>query len=1050
MKREDLDNYFIKMPQLMQSGNQDEMLQVLLSLASEEVRERFKGKKLEEYSIDDEKFLSENIMEQIQQSGLYEYLLQKGLQKEYTNMVEEMLSEDSVVPVNIAEQIINNDELLGEIDNVVGLIEKTRDEQFITDCLEISNLSFEHKDVMKLLSLVKNVDCIRRCIHNPKLELSEYDLMRTIQSTENLDFIKECVEDKSLDLSYGILEELIESTGDVDFVKQCIHNENLELLSQHKAKLIEHINDKDYIEKCVYDKSLKLEPQHIQDLIIATNDRTFLEKCLKDSELNLGSNNKIKLIMSTQDPDFIKQCIQDKELGINESIGIVNLIQFTKDPEFIKQSIYDEQFSSYDRATLILSTKDVDFIKKSLIDEKITIDSSDKPRIIALLDDKEFTKQCLLDERIGLNSSDRANLIELTNDKEFAKQCLLDERIDLASSDKTNIIESINDIEFTKQCLISDTIELDAIDALELIAPLETNEKIEILNTTKRETTEISKSLRRKGYLDIQTIEENLDMVLQWENVTNVEEKAKILKELKLTNEEVLKNIDFRLLDEKYIEILGKDGINVISSFPDIQDQILILEENQLRSFLAILEESNIGENDNEWKYLATSMLDNISSYDELLKDSKNFTQEDIKKITAIMQNGNTFDLKSIEDLRNYEKIKEEKCDEWITSSSDTEKKREALLYKVFGQNTQYTQKILKRYGEDVSEIEDEDLKSYITALKEIMSIQNNDTIEKIYKEVPEIAFEDINKVAIESALSSEYGKLYNRGLLKPENLEMLEENVYDAGADFNILMTSIGAYHRNTGIKNYKDDWNRPSLKSPHVCCSYIRNDMLGTAPIRGICYGFSEMEQNSLLESNSHDVFSNATGLTSIAYRGSKYYSPDEQINKTERYNEMDYSRFQNGQKKQPDYILVFKENGKIKYLEEAKQASEDWGGMPIVVVDREKVLQSEKQKLDNLLEQYEAGDSSVAREIYYKIRNNRVSNKLFAKDIDIGKFKPRIKKQEKIQEVEKIGESKVTEEDLQQNNEQITAEERKQEVSKMKQLLHRIQSITREERE
>ena len=39
MKREDLDNYFIKMPQLMQSGNQDEMLQVLLSLASEEVRE---------------------------------------------------------------------------------------------------------------------------------------------------------------------------------------------------------------------------------------------------------------------------------------------------------------------------------------------------------------------------------------------------------------------------------------------------------------------------------------------------------------------------------------------------------------------------------------------------------------------------------------------------------------------------------------------------------------------------------------------------------------------------------------------------------------------------------------------------------------------------------------------------------------------------------------------------------------------------------------------------------------------------------------------------
>ena len=822
MKKEDLDNYFIKMPQLMQSGNQDEMLQVLLSLASEEIREKFKDKKLEEYSIDDEKILSENIMEQIQQSGLYEYLLQKGLQKENTSMVEDMLLEDSIVPVNIAKQIINNDELLGEINDVIGLIEKTRDEQFITDCLNNNNLSFKYQDIMRLLGSVKDVDCIRKCIYNPNLGIREKDLVRIVQSTNNFEFIKEIVQ---------------------------------------------------------------------------------------DGELGLLWQDKLDLIKNTNNLDFIKECIADKNIHLSSE----------------------------------------------------------------------------------------------------------------------NIVE--------------------------LIGEFDTGEKFEILEFVPEGAEEISKLLRRRGDFDIKTIEENLDMFFKWENIDNTEAKAKILDELKQSNEEILKNIDFRLLEEKYVKNLGKDGINRISNFPDIQEEILALTDDELKAFSMMIGEY---ENDeSKWRYMTTSLLSSLTknnnyfSYDSLLREIDDFTESDVKKLSKIMQNRNIFGIGNIEDLRNYEQIKQEKCDEWI-NSKDIEKRREALLYKVFGQDIRYTQNILKRYGEDIAEIENDDIKSYVTALKEIMSIEDGDIIARIYKEVPEIAIEDIDKVSMESALSNEYGKLYNKGLVKPESLDKIEENVYDAGTDFNILMTAIGAYQNNEGIKNYKEDWNRPSLSSPHICCSYIRNDMLGTAPINNICYGFSEMGEGSLVESGSHDVYSNITGLVSKAGHGSVFYSPDNQINKTYPHNEMDYSRFQNGQKKQPDYILVFKENGKIEYLEESKQASKDWGGMPIVVVDREKVLQSEKQKLDNLLEQYEAGDSSVAREIYYKIRNNRVSNKSFAEDIDIDKFRREMREQEKEQDVKTEEKSKVTKEDLQQNSEQITAEERKQEVSKMKQLLHRIQSITREERE
>lgn len=336
------------------------------------------------------------------------------------------------------------------------------------------------------------------------------------------------------------------------------------------------------------------------------------------------------------------------------------------------------------------------------------------------------------------------------------------------------------------------------------------------------------------------------------------------------------------------------------------------------------------------------------------------------------------------------------------------------------------------------------------------MEISDNKLIEKIYQQVPEMLFHDVNKILMETSIANEYEKLYNKTFLKIENLEQIGENVYDAGTDFNILMTSIGAYISNEDIDDYKRDWNRPSLSSPHICCSYIRNDMIGTAPIHNICYGFSEMESYSLTESNCHDIGSNATGFISSS-TGSKYYSPDNQINNTESYNEMDYSRFQKGKRKQPDYIIVFKENGRIQNLEEAKKASKDWGGMPIVVVDKDRCLEAEKSRLDNLLDKYIAGDKTLAREIYYKIRNNRVTRKTFAEEINIDKFKREMEEQEKYkqeennqEQIKSNGNIEVTKEDMQKNSEQVTAEERKQEMSRIEQLYLKIHSIAKDDKD
>lgn len=171
--------------------------------------------------------------------------------------------------------------------------------------------------------------------------------------------------------------------------------------------------------------------------------------------------------------------------------------------------------------------------------------------------------------------------------------------------------------------------------------------------------------------------------------------------------------------------------------------------------------------------------------------------------------------------------------------------------------------------------------------------------------------------------------------------------------------------------------------------------------------------------------------------------YYVPDNQINKTNSYNEMDFNRIQNGKKKQPDYIIVFKNDGAIPQLEEAKKASKDWGDMPIVVIDLEKCLESERKKVEDMLVNYK-GDKLMVKEIKQKVRNNRVTFTDFCNDL-----------QNKInvldyQDEEKENPVDIKIEDLEQNYKEISEDEREKEVSKIKNIRNKIRKVIKSEPE
>ena len=147
------------------------------------------------------------------------------------------------------------------------------------------------------------------------------------------------------------------------------------------------------------------------------------------------------------------------------------------------------------------------------------------------------------------------------------------------------------------------------------------------------------------------------------------------------------------------------------------------------------------------------------------------------------------------------------------------------------------------------------------------------------------------------------------------------------------------------------------------------------------------------------------------------------------------MDFRRVQGGKKKQPDYIVVFRENGKIDNIEEAIKASKNFSGLPIVVIDVDECLASEREKVKRLLEQYrKTGDSKIKEALKEKLRNNRVTYDRFCSDMGIDEFlRDAPQKDEEVS----MG-------DLEGLYEEVTSSERQEESNRLGSIYAKIMEI------
>ena len=715
-----------------------------------------------------------------------------------------------------------------------------------------------------------------------------------------------------------------------------------------------------------------------------------------------------------------------------------------------------EGLSSYSKSYIINSIKNEN-IRIKLMQITSGLSSRDKSLIICSLQDTNIIINALQNVN-KFTSEEKAELIIRIDDDK--KKVELMQTIDgLDHKDKAKIISSIySDKKKVELMQIID--ELDHKDKARIIGDFYSIE-IKILMYSANLSSDIWNEYRIR-YADIDFVNKNMEFFLKnaMTNLENIDLAMETLSRMFKKNNEVVKGLDFRLLEQKYLDTLGEERINLISCYPDIQEQILKLSDEQLYIFDKCIDAYVEQNETDEWTTLAKELLEHLGEYDSLIEgldDIENIGKEDIADLARIMQGENWCEISSIDEARDYDRIKEEKSKAIMSDDNATlEEKKQAVYQKIFGHDLSYAEIMIRKYGEDIENIDECEMKDYIRTLKMIDTIDNIDVLQEIFEKCD---FAELDKVLAERELKTEYGKKFFTDLYVPQEKDRqdITSNIYEVETDFKIILTSIGAYFGETNIDNYKEDWNRPAISTQHFCASYIRNDMIGTAPIHSICYGFLQMKEDALMLSGPTDINSSMNTFNSTAHSDiQRYYTPDTQIDNTIKHNEMDFRRIQGGAKVQPDYIVVFRRNGQIENMDEAQRASKQWDGMPIVVIDVNKCLESERAKVDTMITQYRENPSSeLAREIIQKVRNNRQTDDVFCQDLEIELEEIRIK--EKIQETEKskihveskkdAGKKSIDEEQLEENYEGISAKEREQEVSKIREIYRNVKEISRE---
>lgn len=384
---------------------------------------------------------------------------------------------------------------------------------------------------------------------------------------------------------------------------------------------------------------------------------------------------------------------------------------------------------------------------------------------------------------------------------------------------------------------------------------------------------------------------------------------------------------------------------------------------------------------------------------------SQGMDEKDIKQ-QEIRYSNNVFNITNKKELEHFEEIKELVCDtilanpslddEQLTAPiskylghfnqlSELDRMKLALLQKYYNMDLEEASNIVNKFSADMDSIDvnDEYKVNIIEQIKAIKNIFESNDI-NILSQIGDLNILVQTDLSSSTYLVEETKEIFEQ--LYKENLYMPKEDdkignatyngknveIFDANTDFAIIVKRVGATNGNS-----QDIWNRMTKEGEYgrkdlryyTCTSYMTDEnLLNQDNEIEVTFGFAQGTNNYSFDAiYPHDAHTPFYGGDDIYndLKGSYMIPSTLEMNTDNRYNEVVINTLgigENGQmtKMQPDYIVYVKgqsdldleglENDPV--WEKSKKAASEFG-IPIVVIDREKVKQSEKAKIVNMSE-------------------------------------------------------------------------------------------------
>lgn len=595
----------------------------------------------------------------------------------------------------------------------------------------------------------------------------------------------------------------------------------------------------------------------------------------------------------------------------------------------------------------------------------------------------------------------------------------------------------------------------------------------DLINQIKHEMYTSDEDVNREYYGSMQSYYENIDKYLdripdvydkiyiaQYAN--NFEKANELIASLDLSDEirrkyerllqdnaDLNETIDIRILSSKYNFL--DDILDMIVTDKRVQEQLLSLSDEKLELFKMLYQrlEENV---DYNIPYI-TTILNKMGRttpytawrntpyyrYEELensiiegLENGKKLSTEEIDNLLYLYTSNLKWEINTLEELSDFPNIFQSSVDAFMEKAQSEEPKdldniKLALLLKTYGINVKTATNICKKYnikGIPITQ-ENVDLFEMYKAMLDIIGEDNPDVLINTYNQFssqmsPHPNF--MRTITFENSMRKVFAQTLNSSVYKCTDSYTINDGVkiFDAGTDFKMIVTAIGAYQGDfPDQENYFDYWNSPTIRSHGNCCSLIGNNNLSMATPKNIILGFSTMDDNMLLLSGCKDLNSTTSSrnfnIASEENFGTnpddpyiEFSNPDILIDNTRGdYNELVYERRDLSSnplfyKKNPDYIVFIEEYENIDdyfeeykdnpdtlaYLNEQKKSQEhqleqslkaakDFN-IPIVRINRETCAKQAIFEIEQLLSEFENTlNPEYLERMICQFENNRVGN-------------------------------------------------------------------------